>query len=86
MIKRGQFSTEIPLPLGSTLICLAVTGSIQGFQTNPLAASKLLISFFIFHISTLRSALVSPSTPLDAIFLTLATKPWSVWREVLSRN
>ena len=34
---------------------------IEHSPTHPLAASKLFFNFLIFHISTFRSALVSPS-------------------------
>ena len=34
-------------------------------DSYPLAASRLLISFFIFHISTFRSALVSSAILTD---------------------
>lgn len=65
----------------------AITGNYHlNRTTHPRAASKLLMSFFIFQISTLRSALVSPepSTPFVAILTIrscLFLSNHSVWRE-----
>lgn len=83
---------RVPVKKGVHLV-LNHTGNYNlNRTTHPRAASKLLISFFIFQISTLRSALVSPepSTPFVAI-LTIRSSVFflsnhSVWREYFFFN
>lgn len=64
------------------------------WSAYPLAASRLLINFLIFHISTFLSALDSPSIPFVAIptgwhshffFTTEFFLPMSVWFSSIRR-
>lgn len=64
---------QVPGPYGRATPTHGTRCTVTQARSHPLAISKLLISFLIFHISTFRSEVVS--SPLVVIVCT-----WGKWR------